>query len=335
MSLLLKYQEKYSQTFLNEFNQSVSELFSDGLSDLNEIFRYHLGLDDDPEKQGKRVRPLLTLLCTEGCGGNWESAFPAAAAIELIHNFSLIHDDIEDNGLTRRSKETVWVKWGIPKGLNAGDAMFTSAFLVLNKLKNSVSPEILVEAFKLLSTTCLDLTIGQQLDLDFENRKNVTIHDYFEMISGKTAALIACCTQMGALIAGLDKMEQLEYSKFGKELGIAFQVYDDWLGVWGDPLVTGKSASSDLIEGKKSLPVLIGLEKSKRFLTRWNGEPITPDDSGTLLKWLSEDGVEEAVMKEFRLWNQRALETLNSLRCNEKVRSALHELADKLLIRNK
>lgn len=335
MSLLQKYQEKYSRVFLNEFNQSVNELFTDGISDLNEIFRYHLGLDGDPEKQGKRIRPLLTLLCTEGCGGNWESAIPAAAAIELIHNFSLIHDDIEDNGITRRSKESVWVKWGLPKGINAGDAMFASAFITLNKIKGSVAPEILIEAIKLLSSTCLDLTIGQQLDIDFENRENVAIQEYYEMISGKTAALLACCTQMGALISGLDIANQKQYSKFGKELGMAFQIYDDWLGVWGDPMITGKSASSDLIERKKSLPVLLGLKKSKRFLSRWKEDSITSEDTSTISEWLSDDGVEKSVMKKFNIWNQRTLDTLSSLRCSENIRSALHELTEKLLMRNR
>ena len=104
------------------------------------------------------------------------------------------------------------------------------------------------------------------------------------MISGKTAALLACSTQMGALISGLDSKDQLRYSKFGKELGMAFQIYDDWLGVWGDPLITGKSASSDLIEGKKSLPVLIGLEKSKRFFTRWREDPITPEEARIIIR---------------------------------------------------
>jgi geranylgeranyl pyrophosphate synthase len=140
---------------------------------------------------------------------------------------------------------------------------------------------------------------------------------------------------MGALISRLDIKDQLRYSKFGKELGMTFQIYDDWLGVWGDPLITGKSASSDLMEGKKSLPVLLGLKKSKRFLARWNGGPINPVDSAILSGWLSDDGVEKLVMKEFNIWNQRALDTLSSLRCDENIRSVLHELSEKLLMRNR
>ena len=335
MSLLKQYQEKYFQKFSFDFNKTINDLFSRDVSDLKEIFRYHLGMDDDLEKQGKRVRPLLTLLSTEGSGGDWNSAIPAAVAIELIHNFSLIHDDIEDNGTSRRAKETVWKKWGLAKGINSGDAMFTSAYIALDGLKDVVPSETLIDAFKLLSNTCLMLTIGQQLDIDFETRDDITTADYDRMISGKTAALLSCCTQMGALISGLGEEEQLCYAKFGKELGMAFQIYDDWLGVWGDPSVTGKSASSDLVEGKKSLPVLIGLEKSKRFLERWKGNPICPEESSTISLWLREDKVEESVLNEFKIWNSKALDTLNSLKCKTEIKYVLIELAEKLLMRNK
>jgi len=335
VSLLNQYQEKYFQKFSIYFNKSINDLFLPDVSDLKEIFRYHLGVDDDPEKQGKRVRPWLTLLCTEGGGGDWESAIPVAVAIELIHNFSLIHDDIEDNGLTRRAKETVWKKWGLAKGINSGDAMFTSAFIALDKMKDSTPSEILVDSYRLLSKTSLELTIGQQMDIDFESREMIDISDYYRMISGKTATLLSCCTQMGALVSGLGTDEQLCYAKFGKELGMAFQIYDDWLGIWGDPSVTGKSASSDLVEGKKSLPVIIGLKRSKRFYERWMRKAITQEDTALLAEWLSEDKVEEYVKSEFRIWNSRALDTLKSLRCESEVKSVLFELAEKLLMRNK
>jgi geranylgeranyl diphosphate synthase type I len=335
MSVLHNYQEKYIQPFIDELNYYVNNLFNEDHSELVEIFRYHLGLDDDPEKQGKRIRPLLTLLCAEGSGGEWKSALPAAFAIELIHNFSLIHDDIEDNGLTRRSKDTVWVKWGLPKGLNAGDAMFASAFIVINELKKKFNSDVAIDAVELLSSTCLKLTAGQHLDIDFEKRETVDINEYYEMIAGKTAALLACCTQMGALLGGMDKEGQLHYSRFGNELGMAFQIYDDWLGIWGDPKITGKSVSSDLIEGKKSFPILVGMRKSKKFLSKWQGKPISSEEAGQLSIWLREDGVEESVKNEINLWNQRALASLNSLRCEGNIKTALTELANKLLMRNK
>ncbi len=193
----------------------------------------------------------------------------------------------------------------------------------------------MIEAVELFSSACLKLTAGQHLDIDFENRENVTTDQYFNMISGKTAALLSCCTQMGALIAGFDKESQFQFSKFGNDLGMAFQIYDDWLGIWGDPEVTGKSASSDIIERKKSLPVILGLKKSNRFLTRWKGKPISQDEVGQLSEWLREDGIEEFVMKEYNFWNQNALDSLDALRCDENIKSALNELAIKLLMRTK
>jgi len=333
--LLQQFQDKYLRKFSIDFDTTINELFPNDFSDLKEIFRYHLGLDEIQEKQGKRVRPLLTLLCTEGSGGNWESAIPVAVAIELIHNFSLIHDDIEDNGLTRHAKVAVWKKWGLAKGINSGDAMLASAFIALTKMKETIPHEILPEIYKLLSSTCLELTIGQQMDIDFEKSEKITSADYFRMISGKTAALLSCCTQMGALVSGLGEDDQLCYSTFGEELGMAFQIYDDWLGIWGDPLVTGKSASSDLVEGKKSLPVVFGLKRSKRFLDRWMKKRITQEESEDLAEWLREDGVEELIMDEFKIWNSKALDTLNSLECDREIKTALFELAEKLLMRNK
>jgi geranylgeranyl diphosphate synthase, type I len=335
MNLLQNYLEKYSKPLLNELNNFVDSIFNENSNELNQIFRYHLGLDDDPINQGKRIRPVLMLLCTEGSGGDWNTALPAAVAIELIHNFSLIHDDIEDNGLTRRSKESVWKKWGLAKGLNAGDAMLISAFMAINRLWKLVSQEKVIETIDLLSSTCFELTAGQQLDIDFESRENVSINEYYAMVTGKTSALLACSTQIGALLGGMDKEEQFQYSKFGNELGMAFQIYDDWLGVWGDPIITGKSSSSDLIEGKKTLPILMGIEKSKRFLDGWNKKPISLDVIKKMPVWLCEDGIENAVNSEFNLWNNRALETLNSLKCDERVRTALSEFANKLIMRKK
>jgi geranylgeranyl diphosphate synthase, type I len=335
MNLLKNYLEKYSEPFLNELNNFVNTIFDENSLELNQIFRYHLGLDDDPINQGKRIRPVLLLLCTEGSGGDWNAALPAAAAIELIHNFSLIHDDIEDYGLIRRSKDSVWKKWGLAKGLNAGDAMLTSAFIAINRLKSGTKSEKVIDIFELLSSTCLKLTEGQQLDIDFESRDNVAIDEYYAMVTGKTSALLACCSQMGALLSGMDNEEQLIYSKFGNEIGMAFQIYDDWLGIWGDPKITGKSASSDLVECKKTLPVLMGIEKSKRFLNGWSKRPLSKDIIKKMPIWLSEDGIENDVTSEFNLWNSRALGTLKSIKCDENVRTALTEFTNKLVMRKK
>jgi len=325
----------YLNDFYPFFDKFVDELLKNGNAELREIFRYHLGLDDPAEKRGKHIRSLLTLICCDGTGANWHNSLPAAAAIELIHNFSLIHDDIEDDGDLRRGKATVWKKWGVPKALNAGDAMFVSAFLALSELRGKVDDVIALDASLLLNKTCFELTSGQQMDIGFENRERISEEEYLEMIAGKTAALIACSTQMGALIGGHTEEDQVTFADFGRSLGVAFQIYDDWLGVWGDPDSTGKTATGDIIERKKSLPVLLGLEKSERFSERYSENEVTPQMAETLAAWLREDGVEAEVKQRYAKWSTKALTTIDELHCSGPCKETLTGLTNKLLIRTK
>ncbi|MDO9547323.1 MAG: polyprenyl synthetase family protein [Pelolinea sp.] len=321
--------------FLFELEEYVNSYFKDPYSELKTLFRYHLGLEDASSKQGKHIRPLLTLMSCAGTGSDWQKAIPAAVSIELIHHFSLIHDDIEDNGLLRRGKDAVWVKWGLPQGLNAGDAMFASAFRKLIDLKKNVSDSITLDAVELLSDTCQRLTQGQYLDIDFENRPVVSVKEYLSMVRGKTAALISCSTKMGALIGGYIQEEQCKYEDFGEALGVAFQIYDDWLGIWGDHEVTGKSVTSDIVDGKKSLPILLGLEKSSQFASRFAQGEIAQNEAIIMAKWLQEDGIEKSVTDIYTSWTEKAFLALEKMSCAVGVKTALEELANKLLIRKK
>jgi geranylgeranyl diphosphate synthase, type I len=329
----------YQEIMLHEFNRAlkmyVEDFFPDSRSELNRIFTYHLGLEDDMRKQGKRIRPMLTLLCTQGAGGDWKKALPAAASLELIHNFSLIHDDIEDNGHTRRGKEAVWIKWGLAKGLNAGDVMFSTAFKVLEKLDKNLPPEIPLGAANLLADTCLSLTTGQQDDIGFQDEALVKVDQYYKMITGKTAALIAAACQMGTIMAGKSREVQMAFHDFGHALGTTFQIYDDWLGIWGDEKQTGKTTSGDLVESKKSLPVLLGLEHCARFKDRWQAGPINPEETTEITAWLREDGVEAKVKQAILEWNNRTRELLKALDCHEDIKLALDDFANKLIIRER
>jgi geranylgeranyl diphosphate synthase type I len=202
------------------------------------------------------------LVC-DASGGQWEQALPAAAAIELLHNFSLIHDDIEDDSDTRRGRATVWTLWGIPQAINAGDSMFASAFDALGGLSDrKVAAEIVVKAQQIFTNACIKLTKGQHLDMWFETQDGVTVDNYLEMISGKTAALLVATTEIGSLVAQADSETQKHYGEFGRNVGLAFQAYDDILGVWGDEALLGKSTASDILTRKKTLPVLYGLGQS-------------------------------------------------------------------------
>ncbi len=211
---------------------------------------------------GKRVRPLLLLLCAEAAGGYWRAALPAAAAVELLHNFSLIHDDIEDASPLRHGRPTAWKQWGIANAINAGDAMFALAYTALAGLSQSTSPEVTIEAWAIFNEMNLNLTRGQHLDMRFETQNTVSTSEYVAMIEGKSAALLAASAQLGGLIGSGNRAVADHYRLFGLNLGLAFQIRDDILGIWGDPDVTGKSAATDILARKKSLPTLFGLEHS-------------------------------------------------------------------------
>ena len=335
MKTIKEFQSLLIPEFIKSLEKYVDSSFPKGFSELREIYKYHLGLGDEYSKQGKRVRPLLTLMCCAGTGEEWQKALPAAVSIELIHNFSLIHDDIEDNGLIRRGKDAVWVKWGLPHGLNAGDAMFTSAFKALLLLQDNVSESITFKAVKLLAETCGQLTMGQFLDIDFEEREFVSVDEYLKMVNGKTAALISCSVKMGALIGELPPIEQKKYQDFGKALGIAFQMYDDWLGVWGDYENTGKSTTGDIVERKKTLPIILGIKNSSRFADKLKQGKISRDNAIEMAKWLREDGIEKIVTDTFTKWTEIAFISLEEMKCTKHVKNALIEFANNLLIREK
>jgi geranylgeranyl diphosphate synthase type I len=234
--------------------------------ELVKMIHYHMGWLNDAQSGGKRIRPLITLLCCDAAGGDWQNILPAASAIELIHSFTLIHDDIEDHSDTRRGRATLWKLWGIPQAINTGDTLFTISRLTTYRLSDAeIHPELVLKAQSTLDQACLHITQGQHLDLAFETQEKVSVDDYLEMIKGKTSALITASSTIGAQLAGSPVSIIEKYSAFGLHLGLAFQVQDDILGIWGDPNMTGKPASDDLRQRKKTLPTLYGIAKSPNF----------------------------------------------------------------------
>lgn len=280
------------------FNQLIQRYFTELDSTMREIvdivaaktpgfgvmLRYPMGWVDQhnqPYSQptGKRIRPLLLLLTTEAAGGDWHTALPAAAAVEILHNFSLIHDDIQDDSPTRHGRPTVWKVWGNPDAINAGDAMLCLAFHALESLSsNALHPQTVLAIWRVFNQMTLELTRGQYLDMHFEKVASVSVDDYISMISGKSAALVSACAQIGALIATQDETVAQSYADFGLNLGIAFQIHDDVLGIWGDPTVTGKSVATDILSRKKSLPVLFGLSHSPKLVEIYSRESFGDDD---------------------------------------------------------
>lgn len=321
----------------SELQRQISRLDVPRTKPFHEMLSYHMGWTGEgagPDASGKRIRPLLVLLSSAACGADWKPALPAAAAVELVHNFSLVHDDIQDHSDKRRGRPTAWVKWGMPMAINVGDALFVMSNQAMIDLKENYPAETVVRAAEILHNTCLDLTCGQFLDMSYETRNDLAVEDYWPMIAGKTAALISACCHIGALLGSEDETKHEAYRAFGHYLGLAFQVQDDILGIWGDEALTGKSAASDLIEGKNSLPVLAGLGAKGRFAARWNQGSIRTDEVQELARILASEGGYQVATDASKQMTDLALMSLREADPQGEPGDALFELTDKLLKRN-
>lgn len=223
---------------------------------------YHMGWADEAGrpsaiKTGKLVRPSLCLWACHALGGAAAAALPAAAAIEWFHNFTLVHDDIQDEDHKRHGRETVWSLWGVPQAINAGDAMQALAFLSI--ARDASHPDRAIRAISAIASAGLTVIEGQCLDLEFEGQVDTALRAYLRMVAAKTGALLGASTEAGALLAGADDAAAVQFRRAGRLLGTAFQIRDDWLGMYGDPAITGKSSSGDASRYKMTFPVVAGL----------------------------------------------------------------------------
>lgn len=309
------------------------------------MLRYHMGWLDEQFQpvevaSGKRIRPVLVLLACEAAGTPASQALPAAAAVELLHNFSLIHDDIEDDSPMRRHRPTVWALWGRPQAINVGDSMFTLARASLTHLRTLGLPaEQTLEATRIFDETCLRLTEGQYLDMSFETRMDVTVDEYLAMIGGKTAALIAASLELGALVGGAGTADRGHLAEFGRHLGLAFQIQDDILGIWGDEALTGKSAESDILTRKKSLPIVYALQSPQvgPVLARRYTQTMEIADIPEILELLLRAGarqVADDMAQQATDRSLRALQASGVLKDGNPAGQALLELAQALLGRS-
>ncbi len=332
--------KQFTQSMLpeieKELQSQVARLDNERTLLFHEMLAYHMGWVGEgagPEATGKRIRPLLVLLATASCGRDWKPSLPAAAAVELVHNFSLVHDDVQDNSDKRRGRPTVWTKWGVPMAINVGDALFVMSNQAIMDLIKTHPASTVVSAATVLHDICLDLTRGQFLDMSYEEHADLKISDYWPMIGGKTSALLSACTQIGALLGGADEDGQRNYREFGNHLGLAFQVQDDILGIWGDEAVTGKSAASDLVEGKNSLPVLFGLEKNGKFAERWRKGAIQPNEVKEVAALLEDEGAKAYAAEMSEKETEKALGFLKAANPQGEAGEAMLELANMLLKR--
>jgi geranylgeranyl diphosphate synthase type I len=303
------------------------------------MMHYHMGWVDESfqplrANQGKRVRPLLALLSSQSAGGDWEKTVPGAAALELLHNFTLIHDDIQDASPTRRGRPTVWSLWGVNLAINSGDAMFALAHESMIRMADrGVPAKIVVQALRQLDRTCIDLTIGQHADMLFEDKNDVTVDQYLEMIGGKTAGLISLSTGLGALVAESEDGIIEHYASFGWDLGMAFQVRDDILGIWGDESIIGKSSATDIVTRKKSLPVLYGLSKSDELVELYFKSGDGDDFVHRVVEILDGVGAHEFALSYEEKYAQSALTHLEEAQPEGDAAVALRQLTMVLLNR--
>jgi geranylgeranyl diphosphate synthase type I len=308
-------------------------------TDYYNMLRYHMGwldanLNPEQGRVGKRVRPLMCLLACEAAGGAIDHCLPAAVGIETLHNFSLLHDDIEDESDTRRGRPTVWKLWGTAQAINAGDGLFALAHLAMTRLpERGVPVERALAALHTFDQTCLKLTYGQHLDMRFEDRLDVTVAEYMTMIEGKTAVLIATSVYLGALIAGADEMAASYFRDFGLHLGLTFQVRDDILGIWGDADIIGKSTSTDIETRKKTLPVVYGLERSPALRRLYADGPVPPNQVNSVIRLLDELGARQMAEKVAAEHHEKAMYALDQSGAAGAAAEALRELATDLLKR--
>lgn len=287
------------------------------------MMRYHLGwatADFTPEraKTGKRLRPLVCLLCCAAAGGAAERALPAAAAVELLHNFTLVHDDIQDNSAFRHNRRTVWSIWGMAQGINVGDGMHAIAQRALFGLRERGLPAPLVLDLAVgLDETVLRICAGQVRDIDFERRWDIGGADYREMIAGKTAAIFAYAARAGALIAGLPLERADAFDAFGAALGLGFQVRDDLLGIWGATDVTGKQQGDDIRRRKKSLPIIMLHERAneadRAYLEGlYATDEVAPGEIATVVQMLDRAGVRDDCQEIVERYHIEAAAHLNA-----------------------
>ena len=284
---------------------------------------------------GKRLRPVLTLLSAEIFEADYKIALDAALAVETFHNFSLVHDDIMDDAPLRRGKSTVHEKWDINTGILSGDAMLITAY----QLFENYDGDTFKNLAKLFSKTALEVCEGQQYDIDFEERDDVTLPEYLKMIEYKTAVLVAAALQMGAIIAKASEKEQSEIYNFGLNLGLAFQLQDDYLDAFGDPKTFGKQVGDDIIKNKKTYLYLNALElgsevQQKELLDMYSIQPKDPSAKiETIKEIFNQTGSAEYTQKAIEDYTQRAFKLLNTLDISDNKKEILHDFGEGLMRR--
>ncbi|MDG1379396.1 MAG: polyprenyl synthetase family protein [Flavobacteriaceae bacterium] len=320
----------YIEKYQNSFNDYVETLTTpDQPEGLYNPIMYMLGLG------GKRLRPVLTLMVTDMYSGNYERALDAAMAVEVFHNFSLIHDDIMDAAPLRRGKQTVHEKWNLNTGILSGDAMLILAYKFFENYQGVMFKSLI----SLFSKTAIEVCEGQQYDIEFESRTNVAIPEYLKMIEYKTAVLVGASMKMGAIVAKAPIKDQDAIYEFGKYLGIAFQLQDDYLDSFGDSKTFGKQIGGDIVENKKTYLYLKAMELSNNevkstLLNLYQEDRIKGDNEVNKVKQIfQETGAALDTKKIIKKYTQKAFHVLNDLNITSEKKIFLRQFGTSLMDR--
>jgi geranylgeranyl diphosphate synthase type I len=296
MEILTELRQKVEEEIRSILDGGRSPLF--GLDTMN---AYHMGFADKEghpvsASKGKYLRPIFCLAICGGLGGDVDKALPAAASLEIVHRTSLIFDDIQDVGKERNGQPTVWTIWGENQAINAGLALSCYGRLAAQRgSQRGIPAETVLRILNVLENAVKDLCWGQYFDLSSMETLNVGVEDYLRMVRGKTAALFRAACEAGAICAGADSSTQETAREFGNAMGIAFQMHDDYLGIWGDENEVGKTAN-DLQEKKRTLPVVLALQSHPQGMRNWLKAPeITSVDAATIRRWMTNVGIRDSV----------------------------------------
>jgi len=325
--------------------QELKSLFEGRDLYLYDMMKYHMGWIDSKGEissngnHGKMLRATLCLLASESICGDFRRALPVSAAIELIHNYSLVHDDIQDDDELRRHRPTVWKIWGKPQAINAGSAMKILANLSVLKLSDLGIPrEKQVEVFDILDSSCLEMIEGQYMDIDFEDRDIISVEEYLKMIEKKTSALISGALKVGAVL-DLDNGDLDAFEKFGRYLGIAFQITDDILGIWGNDSKTGKPRGNDIRKRKKSLPIVFCLQESdekgkSQLLKIYRRSRVNDRGVAVVIRNLEEIGARYFCEKQAKEYYEMAIGEIEKLPIRKQFPADYRELSEFLIKRD-
>ncbi len=322
MEIISKYRSDFS-----DFLQKKVELKNP--INLYEPILYILNLG------GKRLRPILSIMTCDILGGDKIKSYDAAIAVEVFHNFTLIHDDIMDKALMRRGKETVHKKWDVNTGILSGDAMMILAYQYLE----SYEGELFKQIMKLFNKTALEVCEGQQMDIDFESRNDVSIDEYIKMITLKTSVLVGATMKMGAIIAERDKKISDDIYNFGLNLGIAFQLQDDYLDTFGNLDDFGKRIGGDISENKKTFLYLKTLEvcdstDKERLLDLFKLDQKTEEEINEVIQIFKNNSIPKLIRNEIELYTNKAFLILDKIEISDDKKSIFKEFGIELMDRN-